>query len=266
MKEVEDLYKNTDNDEQDTEITEQSPEAARKIILDPDGPDIDWQELEGAFENNSPEVTSFMNIATGEVRRIVQGLDDEDESMLALENDPNFLYVGPISSREQYRWMEEFIQTIQDTALKEKLRIAIDGKGAFRRFKDVLFNHTDEKDNWFVKRSHEIRTHIIAWLRINNIRPCEYPPWLTETGKIEDSVSLAPRTKQKGSSGSLGNLSPGDLRRRAHQAVEALSHRDLYHALSYLEFLRLHRLGEFSKSGGPPQAVDNDPLPDHSGD
>ena len=51
-----------------------------------------------------------------------------------------FLRVDPASSREQYRWMERFVTSVTDEPLRERLLVAIDGKGAFRRFKDVLLS------------------------------------------------------------------------------------------------------------------------------
>ena len=49
------------------------------------------------------------------------------------------------SSREQYRWMERFIPMIEDPDLRGKLTQAIDGKGAFRRFKDVLMSYAPDR-------------------------------------------------------------------------------------------------------------------------
>ena len=84
---------------------------------------IDWVELEGALENNSPELHSFLHKITGDVIRIFRGAEDSETKLREMENDPNVLYVEPISSREQYRWMEEFIEIAQEPSLKDKLNI-----------------------------------------------------------------------------------------------------------------------------------------------
>ena len=56
-----------------------------------------------------------------------------------MANNPGrYLRVDPASSREQYRWMERFVASVADQALRERLLVAIDGKGAFRRLKDLL--------------------------------------------------------------------------------------------------------------------------------
>ena len=57
--------------------------------------------------------------------------------------------IEPAASREQYKWMERFVVGVTDEPLRERLVIAIDGKGAFRRFKDVLLNYPTERERWF---------------------------------------------------------------------------------------------------------------------
>ncbi len=51
-------------------------------------------------------------------------------------SDGGYLRIEPVSSREQYRWMGRFIPMVEEPNLRNQLSQAIDGKGAFRRFKD----------------------------------------------------------------------------------------------------------------------------------
>ena len=37
---------------------------------------VDWEALEDAFENNAPEVHSYLHLATGDVLRVVDGVAD----------------------------------------------------------------------------------------------------------------------------------------------------------------------------------------------
>src|SRR4051794_19806972 len=112
---------------------------------------VDWEALEDAFENNAPEVHSYLHLGTGEVIRVVDGIaDPEMHARIAV--DPGYLRVDPVSSREQYRWMERFILMLEEGDLRDKLTQAIDGKGAFRRFKDVLMTFASERERWFAFR------------------------------------------------------------------------------------------------------------------
>src|SRR3954470_11621927 len=93
---------------------------------------IDWEALEDAFENNAPEVHSYLHLTTGEVLRIVDGVADP-QMHARIAGDANYLRIDPVSSREQYRWMERYIPMVEDLELRAKLAASIDGKGAFRR-------------------------------------------------------------------------------------------------------------------------------------
>ena len=106
---------------------------------------VDWEALEDAFENNAPEVHSYLHVSTGEVLRVVDGIADP-EMHTRIASDPNYMRVDPVSSREQYRWMERFIPMVDDVELKNRLAQAIDGMGAFRRFKDVLMVNAPERE------------------------------------------------------------------------------------------------------------------------
>jgi len=100
---------------------------------------VAWEALEDAFENNAPEVHSYLHLMTGEVMRIVDGVADP-VTHARIVADPQYCRVDPVSSREQYRWMERFIATVDEGPLRQRLLQSIDGKGAFRRFKDVLMS------------------------------------------------------------------------------------------------------------------------------
>src|SRR5258708_35281433 len=122
---------------------------------------VDWEALEDAFENNAPEVHSYLHLTTGEVLRVVDGVADP-QMHVPIASSGNYLRIDPVGSREQYRWMERFIPMVDDTDLRGKLAQAIDGKGAFRRFKDPLMNVADERGKWVMFRSARLRTFVEA--------------------------------------------------------------------------------------------------------
>ena len=138
---------------------------------------IDWEALEDAFENNAPEVHSYLHLGTGDVLRVVDGVaDPQMHSRIA--GDTNYLRIDPVSSREQYRWMERYIPMVEDPDLQGKLTQAIDGKGAFRRFKDVLMNFAPERERWFSFRSERLRIFMEAWLSAHALTPVARPVWV----------------------------------------------------------------------------------------
>lgn len=198
---------------------------------------VDWVEFEGALENNSPDLNSFLNLVTGDVIRV---FNDGDETTLTLEEAETsdaYLLIDPISSREQYRWMEEFIEVIEDATLKDKLNIAIDGKGAFRRFKDVLMGYPTERERWFAKRSAKLHTHMAKWLKEKNIVHTNTPPWETSSDirKQDDRYSKSD-TEAKN-----WRECASDLRAMSHDLLDIIPSRELPTVVAFLEFLKGRR-------------------------
>ncbi|MCP4678171.1 MAG: hypothetical protein GY854_22190 [Deltaproteobacteria bacterium] len=197
---------------------------------------VDWVELEGALENNSPELHSFLNTVTGDVIRIFEGGEGAESRLKQSESSPDYVYIEPVSSREQYRWMEEFIEIVEEPTLKDKLNIAIDGKGAFRRFKDVLVGYPVERERWFQKRASKLRTHMTDWLTSKNVIPTNTPPREGEVERQEENSrprgDLESRTWREGGA---------DLRNAAHEMIDLVPSRELPTAVAFLEFLRGRR-------------------------
>jgi hypothetical protein len=176
---------------------------------------VDWEALEDAFENNAPEVHSYLHLTTGEVLRVVDGVADP-QMHSRISSDPNYLRIDPVSSREQYRWMERFIPMVDEGELKTKLSQAIDGKGAFRRFKDVLMSFAADRERWFTFRSERLRTFMEAWLSAHAIKAVPRPTW--GDGPPPSAEELPPD--------SLMPLSQASLERLGSDGIDAADSRD----------------------------------------
>lgn len=196
---------------------------------------VDWEALEDAFENNAPEVHSYLQLETGEVLRVVDGIADPAmHSRIA--SDAKYMRVEPVSSREQYRWMERFIPIVEDPELQQGLMQAIDGKGAFRRFKDVLMSHATEREGWFAFRSERLRVFMEAWLSAHGLTPVAREarpevPVVPEEPE-EPSVPESPARRARGTD---------TQRKQLRELVDALGARDLDRLLAFAEFLRSRR-------------------------
>ena len=95
----------------------------------------------------------FLETETGEVILVSEMLDDEEAQRQLAEIDEaepgRYLQLPRADSREGYDDMQDFIDTVSDEHLQELLNVAIQGRGAFRRFRDVLARHPAEQARWF---------------------------------------------------------------------------------------------------------------------
>ena len=205
---------------------------------------IDWEALEDAFENNAPEVHSYLQLATGEVIRVVDGVADP-QMHARIAADVGYLRVDPVSSREQYRWMERFIPMVEDLELRGRLNQAIDGKGAFRRFKDVLMAHAEERERWFTYRSERLKTFMDAWLGAHSLRAIPRPAWVPGPGDAPAASPEVPGSSPPASGSPIARdkrRNVDALRRHVREITDALGPRDLDVLCAFAEFLRARRI------------------------
>jgi len=189
---------------------------------------VDWTALEDAFEANAPEVHCFLHVTTGEVVRMVDGIADP-VLRGALAGSSNYLAIRPVSSREQYRWMEQFIETVQSVPLRKQLSEAIVGRGAFRQFKNVVLRNPEESDRWFSYRAERLRRTIDEWLSSNSLVAIARPPASGAQPLRED------RATQRGEGEAEA------LRRDLGETVADLGMRELETLLAMVRFLVARR-------------------------
>lgn len=169
---------------------------------------IDLGELVMAFEDATWERTYYLDLETGQLVWITQetrwklesiyeetcvpdleepveltgALQDSDlpdwqkEDLLEADRVDRFYgsrYIGvpEADSHEGYRDMARFILSIQDERLQDRLWQAIEGRGAFRRFKDVLAADYHEQKRWYAFHDEQIEARIRAWLEAQGIEP-----------------------------------------------------------------------------------------------
>jgi Uncharacterised protein family (UPF0158) len=216
---------------------------------------VDWEALEDAFENNAPEVHSYLHLAAGDVLRVVDGVADP-QMHARIAADSTYLRIDPVSSREQYRWMERFIPMVENPELAEKLTQAIDGKGAFRRFKDVLMAYGPERERWFSFRSERLRIFMEAWLNAHALNPVARPVWVPEIPPKSDSPedpaeAITPaipgttREQREEAPAPPRDIRRGKsvetLRKNLRDIADALGPRDLDTLTAFAEFLKARR-------------------------
>jgi hypothetical protein len=161
-------------------------------------PKVSFSDLEISFHNSSYEHRYWLDMRTGKVILIddmVADLLREGEDLsdlpdwqreMAEEMKPVLRAFGELpdkeadddeidldryveipkqDSRDGYEDMVDFAETVTNPHLRDLLAVALRGKGAFRRFKDVLFGYPAERERWFTFESRRKKERIEAWVR-----------------------------------------------------------------------------------------------------
>ncbi len=142
------------------------------MITLPNGKSVDVDMLEEAMEDADLTHKYFLNLVTGEVACFSDyfGLSDEDERLLEeIDGSNDYVAIERIPSHEAYQWMVDFVDEMvapADEHAAEKLSIALNGRGAFRRFKDTLHRLDDRwLQAWYQWRSKQLEAALEEWLK-----------------------------------------------------------------------------------------------------
>lgn len=164
--------------------------------------DIDLVELDFALDNSSDETSYYLNLETGEVIPVTQEIQDLLQEIIykVLENRADgekfdldsflktldlkdwqkqvvrevheiqeglgitFIAIPRRDSYQGYREIKDFVETVNNPQLKERLKQALNGDHPFRRFDDVLKTDSEEKELWFQFQRRSLRERSLKWL------------------------------------------------------------------------------------------------------
>jgi hypothetical protein len=118
--------------------------------------DSDYDEIEDDIEyieyDEEPDVPEWME---DEVELVMEVLLDEEGRYVRIpEREP----------QKAYKTMADFIDTVENPILKEELSRALNGRGAFRKFKDVLIHYPKERKRWHGYNAKAVKKEIIEWV------------------------------------------------------------------------------------------------------
>jgi len=128
---------------------------------------IDTDGLCEAMEDSSYENEYYLDLDNGEILFLSEYTDDEETKKLKelIEGDfDRYERIPKAEPHEGYEDIVDFIATVKDDHLAQLLEVAIDGKGAFRRFKDVLLNYPEERERWFGFKDDKMEERALEWL------------------------------------------------------------------------------------------------------
>lgn len=124
-------------------------------------------ELAAALEDHAYEHSWWLDPQTGEVVLWSDYFDEEEDEPDAEAR--GLRPIDPIPSREAYQDMQDFIERVRNPQARDLLERAIAGRGAFRRFKDTLFEFPELRDQWFRFRAARSRRRALNWLAVEGL-------------------------------------------------------------------------------------------------
>lgn len=138
------------------------------------------------IEMQMDDTFTFINSTTGEVftltREEIGAAEDEEsldkfpewqreniEKAIQIVEDDDGVYVdfNLRNDFNEFELIEDFIGTLEED-IREELFDTIQGRGAFRRFKDSILEHNIEKQ-WYDYKERKIKELVIKWCKDHDI-------------------------------------------------------------------------------------------------
>ncbi len=123
-----------------------------------DLPSVDLEMLVVALEDHSGESSWWFDPITGVAEYC--SVDDDPEEF----ESRGLLFVDPEDSGVGYRDMVDFANLVGDARARDLLVRALEGRGAFHRFKDTLFDFSLLREAWFAFHDRRMQRRAIEWL------------------------------------------------------------------------------------------------------
>lgn len=127
------------------------------------------EKIYEALEMTSDDSRAFYNVSSGEIVWLNEYIEGYEE--LAEEIDNNFENYIPLPTKydiNEYSMMRDFAKGYPDSEVSSRLCRAVSGRGAFRYFKDSVYDMGIEQE-WFAFRDGEYKKIAEAWRKENNL-------------------------------------------------------------------------------------------------
>lgn len=120
------------------------------------------------LEMMNSDMQSFLNIQTGKIITMFDNLESEYATNEIENNTENYISLPTHYDINEYSIMEDFIDSLDDIGIENQLYRAINGKGAFRYFRDTIRNLGIENKR-FAFKANAFKEIAIKWCKENNI-------------------------------------------------------------------------------------------------
>ena len=143
-------------------------------------PALSLREVVAEIDVPVSDCTTYVNRKTGKVVVVTeedfQQLDDELEGddtedlreLREATTSEDWIAFSLHEEVDEYHLMERFAAGVEDVKVAAKLLRAIQGRGAFRYFKDTASDH-GLLDEWYQYRDRALEEAVARWLDANGI-------------------------------------------------------------------------------------------------
>lgn len=129
---------------------------------------IRLSQIKDALEDVNMESSCYFNKETNEILWYLGYNQEYSTYREEDEHNENIISMFDFFTKNDYYIMQDFINEVRETDLRNKLYLVTKGKGAFSRFRNVLEENNIVND-WYQYRDNKYKDIAKSWCIDNNI-------------------------------------------------------------------------------------------------
>ena len=129
-------------------------------------------ELGTALTGGDVDSVAYYNLKGHAVEHFMHNLGDQENARIAeADANPDMKKIAPVTTEVRYGIMSDFIGLVEDINVAGRLRTAISGKGAFRRFREAVDEDDTLRRRWLGYRTKRHYHLALDWLHAHGLKP-----------------------------------------------------------------------------------------------
>ncbi|MBC5824997.1 MAG: hypothetical protein GIW99_10710 [Candidatus Eremiobacteraeota bacterium] len=159
-------------------------------------------ELGTALTGGDVDSVAFFNTKNGTIDHYMHNLGDQENERIAQAGaNPDLKKISPVTTEVRYGIMSDFIGSVEDINIAGRLRSAISGKGAFRRFREAVDEDDSLRRRWLAYRTKRHYYLALDWIHKLALKPEQY-------GVATSDYDWQPPTPVQPTAGSAESAAP----------------------------------------------------------
>ncbi|MBM4063102.1 MAG: hypothetical protein FJ265_18700 [Planctomycetes bacterium] len=131
---------------------------------------VDMESVLDAMDDYGDAPFTFLDVETGEARPWFDPIVTGEEPDFDCDED-RWEKVPRREAHEKLHAMQHFVHQLDEDDVRERLQLALAGRGAFGRFRAELSRHPDLQARWFAEDRAALLADAIEWLHGLGIEP-----------------------------------------------------------------------------------------------
>lgn len=126
---------------------------------------VDLRKLAFIFDTAGDETRNYLDLHTGKILTLLATASNQAEiNQIEAQLHDRYVRIPGADPNAGMTVLREFLATVTNKRLHDLLEVAMTGRGAHTRFRNVLSSHPSELQRWHEFKEHRLKERILRWM------------------------------------------------------------------------------------------------------